>query len=95
LEKEGKRGGGADEGIHLSGVKEVDAGVKGGVEEAHRARRPVLLPHGHRPCKDLMHPSGVSQHKATNAYEREREREREGERVEGGRQAAGQERAGR
>jgi hypothetical protein len=68
LEK-GKRGG-AHEGVHLGGVEEVDAGVKGGVEEAHRARRPVLLPHRHRPCKDAIRPSRVSQRKAT---ERERE----------------------
>jgi hypothetical protein len=66
---------GADEGVHLGGVEEVDAGVRGGVEDAQRARRPVLLPHRHRPCMDAIRPSGVSQHRATNAHGREREKE--------------------
>jgi hypothetical protein len=59
----------------LGGVEEVDAGVKGGVEEAQRARRPVLLPHRHRPCKDATRTSGVSAVCAELPTQRERERE--------------------
>jgi hypothetical protein len=63
----------------LGGVEEVDAGVKGGVEEAQRARRPVLLPHRHRPCKDATRTSGVSAVCAELPTQRER--------VEGGTEA--------
>ena len=42
-----------EQGVHLGGVEEVDAGVEGGVEEAEGLRRPALLPHRHGPCEEI------------------------------------------
>ena len=58
--------------LHLGGVEEVDAGIVGGVEEAQRARRPALLSHRHRPCKNYSHAqAGVIQAQSTREGERE------------------------